>query len=67
MLKLEFSGPDVTALLDALRKGASRHESYAKFYGGRRSAEHHTIMAHRMNDLRTYVQKEAQKFARRFG
>ena len=51
MLNLQFSGLEVAALLDALKKGAARHESYAKFYRRSRQIEHHQIMAGRMRDL----------------
>jgi hypothetical protein len=49
-----FTHTELGALLDALKKGASRHESYAKFYPGQKEEQHlamAVVMRHLMQRL----------------
>ena len=39
----KFTHTELGALLDALKKGASRHESYAKFYPGQKEEQHRAM------------------------
>jgi hypothetical protein len=53
-----FTHTEVGALTDALKKGAARHESYAKFYPGQRE-EQHKAMAVVMRHLLKKLDKPA--------
>lgn len=64
MVTFEFTNQEVMALVDALKKGASRHESYAKFYGASRRVEHHELMAGVMRGMLLDVEKKAQRIWR---
>lgn len=47
--QFEVNQTELGALLDALTKGAARHDSYAKYYPGRKSEQHQgmaTVMKH---------------------
>jgi hypothetical protein len=49
-----FTHTEVGALVDALKKGASRHESYVKFYPGQKSEQHKAmvvVMRHLLKKL----------------
>ena len=49
-----FTHTELGALLDALKKGAARHESYVKFYPGQKEEQHRamaTTMRHLMHRL----------------
>jgi hypothetical protein len=53
-----FTHTEVGALVDALKKGAARHESYAKFYPGQKE-EQHKAMAVTQRHLLQRLAKEA--------
>lgn len=40
MFSLPVTAKELEALIDALEKGASRHESYARFYKNRATQKH---------------------------
>jgi hypothetical protein len=40
-----FTHTELGALVDALKKGAARHESYAKFYPGQKEEQHRAMAA----------------------
>ncbi len=42
---LTFTHTELGALVDALKKGAARHESYAKFYPGQKEEQHLAMAA----------------------
>jgi hypothetical protein len=49
-----FTHTELGALKDALKKGASRHESYVKFYPGQKEEQHRAfalVMRHLLDRL----------------
>lgn len=40
-----FTHTEIGALVDALKKGAARHKSYAKFYPGQKEEQHRSMAA----------------------
>jgi hypothetical protein len=56
MLTLKITKDEAVVLLDALKKGAARHDSYAKFYNNRKSDDHFQ-MARAMDTLATRIFK----------
>jgi len=54
---LRFTPEEIVVLLDALNKGASRHDSYARFYPNR-AASRHADTARLMRRITKYVEAE---------
>jgi hypothetical protein len=57
---LRLTKDEASALVDALTKGASRHESYAKFKPYSSKASTHEKSASLMRRIRRYVEAEAE-------
>jgi hypothetical protein len=64
MFTIKLSGQETAAVLDALRKGASRHESYAKFTPTSPKADDHRLMAQVMRDLHGNIERAHERYKR---
>lgn len=56
---IEVTALELEALIDALKKGASRHESYVKFYKDRKSNKTHELFANTMRKLNARLERLA--------